>query len=627
MAHQLQLCPERLRCPITNKLMKDPVMASDGYTYERGSVTDWILFNCTSPITGVRISSELIPNHEKKAQIDQWNEKQLKRMRGPCDIEPLLARVAWASSSDEACTELTNLSSIIAQNQLLIPEHKLRRMRLCLSSDENVWCPRVAQLLDSLEPPSAAPNNSNTTHKQKKQTMTSAARADRAEEEELKRVTIWNPTDRKKSSGNRAPYKKNLEEYLRSHPGWEVYDGQDKHEFYPTLTKYVTSRHAVASRPDTAKIRPHANNMDDAAAAIRASRGYLAAKPAHRATNNSLDDAAAAIRASRGYLAAKPAHRATNNSLDDAAAAIRASMQVIKEQTLAAAAKEEQATGGLMALCAATQPSAPPPSDDISQDRSPPRLTDGSPTSCLPVTPDNGAATQPISLGTPATNKRITSEDPTFAKPHKTNHQRRPIIKALTTARRMAVQKFKAEIQAARTKAEVEAKAATEAEAEAVARAASQVAAADSANRLVQQHFQAANSRFHSFLTANAPKSGGPSFQISHQEIAPPGCRAAAPGPVVTKRRRTNRYDYLEVSAAPSRKVQKSGALMFVDETKSQQQCWQPSFSIGQTTSHSPFSHAKQEHRVHHFDHHKEQSKNMVYQEWPQDGKRESPFD
>jgi hypothetical protein len=184
--------PESLRCPITNKLMNEPVMATDGFTYDRTSITDWIELNCTSPKTGEKVSSGLIPNYEKKAQIDQWNEKQLKRMRGSCDIEPLLARVAWASSSDEACTELTNLSSIIAQNQLLIPEHKLRRMRLCLSSDENVWCPRVAQLLDSLEPPSAAPNNSNTTHKQKKQTMTSAARADRAEEEELKRVQVVN---------------------------------------------------------------------------------------------------------------------------------------------------------------------------------------------------------------------------------------------------------------------------------------------------------------------------------------------------------------------------------------------------------------------------------------------------
>merc|ERR1711907_844802 len=43
-----------------------------------------------------------------------------------------------------------------------------------------------------------------------------------------KRVTIWNWREQRKLSGNSAPFKKNLQEYLRKHPDWEEYVGQDK---------------------------------------------------------------------------------------------------------------------------------------------------------------------------------------------------------------------------------------------------------------------------------------------------------------------------------------------------------------------------------------------------------------
>merc|ERR1712139_391909 len=45
-----------------------------------------------------------------------------------------------------------------------------------------------------------------------------------------KRVTIWNWREQRKLSGNSAPFKKNLQEYLRKHPDWEEYIGQDKDE-------------------------------------------------------------------------------------------------------------------------------------------------------------------------------------------------------------------------------------------------------------------------------------------------------------------------------------------------------------------------------------------------------------
>jgi len=48
-----------------------------------------------------------------------------------------------------------------------------------------------------------------------------------------KRVTIWNKRDKRKLSGNSAPFRKNLPEYCRKNPDWEEYCGQDKEGYVP----------------------------------------------------------------------------------------------------------------------------------------------------------------------------------------------------------------------------------------------------------------------------------------------------------------------------------------------------------------------------------------------------------
>lgn len=49
-----------------------------------------------------------------------------------------------------------------------------------------------------------------------------------ADDDAEKRVTIWNWREQRNLSGNSAPFKKNLQEYIRKHPDWEEYVGQDK---------------------------------------------------------------------------------------------------------------------------------------------------------------------------------------------------------------------------------------------------------------------------------------------------------------------------------------------------------------------------------------------------------------
>ena len=44
-------------------VMRDPVIAADGHTYERRAMEAWLLHHCTSPVTGHQLShTRLIPN-------------------------------------------------------------------------------------------------------------------------------------------------------------------------------------------------------------------------------------------------------------------------------------------------------------------------------------------------------------------------------------------------------------------------------------------------------------------------------------------------------------------------------------------------------------------------------------
>ena len=46
-------CPDCMMCPISCERMVEPVVASDGHTYERAQIQQWFdLHNTTSPKTG-----------------------------------------------------------------------------------------------------------------------------------------------------------------------------------------------------------------------------------------------------------------------------------------------------------------------------------------------------------------------------------------------------------------------------------------------------------------------------------------------------------------------------------------------------------------------------------------------
>ncbi len=69
--------PEEYLCPITHEVMTDPVVTSDGNTYERQAIEQWLKKNNTSPLTNKPLANKkVIPNQHLKNTITKFmNDK------------------------------------------------------------------------------------------------------------------------------------------------------------------------------------------------------------------------------------------------------------------------------------------------------------------------------------------------------------------------------------------------------------------------------------------------------------------------------------------------------------------------------------------------------------------------
>lgn len=67
--------PSEYICPITQDIMVTPVVLSDGFSYEMHAITKWIGIKDTSPVTGAKVESVIIPNTVLRILINEWKEK------------------------------------------------------------------------------------------------------------------------------------------------------------------------------------------------------------------------------------------------------------------------------------------------------------------------------------------------------------------------------------------------------------------------------------------------------------------------------------------------------------------------------------------------------------------------
>ena len=72
--------PENFICPITQDIMTDPVICSDGITYEKNAIVRWLQSNNTSPVTRKYISNTLIPNIALRNTIQDYIKDNQKKI-------------------------------------------------------------------------------------------------------------------------------------------------------------------------------------------------------------------------------------------------------------------------------------------------------------------------------------------------------------------------------------------------------------------------------------------------------------------------------------------------------------------------------------------------------------------
>lgn len=65
--------PDMFRCPISKKIMQEPVVAADGYTYERSAIQEWVSKSLRSPVTNDPLPHlEVIPNYTLRSEMREW---------------------------------------------------------------------------------------------------------------------------------------------------------------------------------------------------------------------------------------------------------------------------------------------------------------------------------------------------------------------------------------------------------------------------------------------------------------------------------------------------------------------------------------------------------------------------
>ncbi|KAM3917573.1 WD repeat, SAM and U-box domain-containing protein 1 isoform 2-T2 [Leptodactylus fuscus] len=77
--------PEEFLCPITCEIMKDPVIASDGYSYERKAIESWISTRRSSPMTNLPLENLLLtPNRTLKMALNRWLDTRAQEISSSC---------------------------------------------------------------------------------------------------------------------------------------------------------------------------------------------------------------------------------------------------------------------------------------------------------------------------------------------------------------------------------------------------------------------------------------------------------------------------------------------------------------------------------------------------------------
>ena len=77
-----EMPPKDLLCPITNEVMRNPVFAPDGVTYEKDAIVDWLRQHGTSPVTRAPMTADALAlDGTVQARVQEWRRRQREQRR------------------------------------------------------------------------------------------------------------------------------------------------------------------------------------------------------------------------------------------------------------------------------------------------------------------------------------------------------------------------------------------------------------------------------------------------------------------------------------------------------------------------------------------------------------------
>ena len=101
MANQQPNPPNELVCPITQEIMFDPVVASDGRTYERNAIQRWLSTKNTSPMTKEPIDKTLRTNWAIRSAIQRFLDRSLVKDMVGESVNMLMKRINDGKDEDK----------------------------------------------------------------------------------------------------------------------------------------------------------------------------------------------------------------------------------------------------------------------------------------------------------------------------------------------------------------------------------------------------------------------------------------------------------------------------------------------------------------------------------------------
>lgn len=139
-------------CSITCKLMADPVVAEDGYSYERTAIETWFKSHSTSPMIGSNIDNKsLYPNIGLKGVIQEWKRNNIELVKEDEQLDRQLDMNALRMKPAAATHPIVRQSSFIPHiGTITLPGWNTVQNMLSRDSSQNFtprYSPRINQLM------------------------------------------------------------------------------------------------------------------------------------------------------------------------------------------------------------------------------------------------------------------------------------------------------------------------------------------------------------------------------------------------------------------------------------------------------------------------------------------------